>query len=599
MNKSVVIILSDLALDLGRKIKDAIPQSELHAMNLNHPDVDFAYGNFSSHIADLFKNKYTIIAVCSAGIVIRSLAKLLKNKIEESPVIVVSNDGRYVIPILGAHSGGNKISHNISHRINAEAVITNMSDLRLGIALDDPPDGYILGNHKYIKSIASRILNGEEVKSLPNLPWFNNSHLKINEKAKLSIDITIKDKISDKDKIIYHPQRLALGVGTIKGASFDSLLKLVETTLKKNNLSKHSIALLATIDLKENEDAINQLAEFYNLPIIYYTKDDLNKVLSKIENPSQEVFDAVGCYSVSEASSILAAGDNSNLIVNKQKYNGTTCAVAISENIILNANNKLDRGKLSIVGLGPGTSSWRSIEATRLLEQATDIVGFDVYIKLLDYDKSKNYHSFEIGQEEERAMKSIELASNDKNVALVCSGDPGIYAMASIVFEMIEFGPDQWKNIEIITAPGISAVQAAAARVGAPIGNDFCTISLSDLMTTQQVILNRVKAAAEADFIIALYNPSSKLRKTLIKKAVNIIRDHRKKETPIVIAHSVGRKDEKIEFTTISDIETDTIDMMTLLIIGSSKTRSYFNNSREQKVYTPRGYNVLKGEKNR
>jgi cobalt-precorrin 5A hydrolase/precorrin-3B C17-methyltransferase len=164
---------------------------------------------------------------------------------------------------------------------------------------------------------------------------------------------------------------------------------------------------------------------------------------------------------------------------------------------------------------------------------------------------------------------------------------------------MIEFGPDIWKNIEIITSPGISAVQAAAARVGAPIGNDFCTISLSDLMTTQQVILDRVKAAAKADFIIALYNPSSKLRKTLIKKVVNIIRDYRKKETPIVIARSVGRKDEKIEFTTINDIETDTIDMMTLLIIGSTKTRSYFNSLNEQKVYTPRGYNVLKGEKNR
>jgi cobalt-precorrin 5A hydrolase / precorrin-3B C17-methyltransferase len=599
MNQSVVIILSNLALDLGIRVKNAVPQSELHAMNLNHPDVDCSYDNFSSHIANLFENKYTIIAVCSAGVVIRSLAKLLKNKTEESPVIVISNDGRYVIPILGAHSGGNKISHNISYRINAEAVITNMSDLRLGIALDDPPDGYILGDYKYIKSIASRILNGERIQSLPNISWFNNSQLKVNKQAKLSIDITIEDKISNKDKIIYHPQKLALGVGTIKGASFDSLLKLVETTLKNNNLSKHSIALLATIDLKKNEDAINQLAKFYNLPIVYYTKDDLNKVLSKIEKPSQEVFDAVGCYSVSEASSILAAGDNSNLIVNKQKYNGTTCAIAISKNIILNSNNKSAKGKLSIIGLGPGDSSWRSIEATHLLEQATDIVGFDGYIKLLDYDKNKKYHSFEIGQEEERAMKSIELASSDKNVALVCSGDPGIYAMASIVFEMIEFGPDVWKNIEIITSPGISAVQAAAARVGAPIGNDFCTISLSDLMTTQQVILDRVKAAAEADFIIALYNPSSKLRKTLIKKVVNIIRDHRKKETPVVIARSVGRKDEKIEFTTINDIETNTIDMMTLLIIGSSKTRSYFNNLKEQKVYTPRGYNILKGEKNR
>ncbi|MFQ3361060.1 MAG: precorrin-3B C(17)-methyltransferase [Alphaproteobacteria bacterium] len=599
MNQSVVIILSSLALDLGIKIKNAVPQSELHAMNLNHPDVDCSYDNFSSHIATLFKNKYTIIAVCSAGVVIRSLAESLKNKTEESPVIVVSNDGRYIIPILGAHSGGNKISHNISYRINAEAVITNMSDLRLGIALDDPPDGYVLGDYKYIKSIASRILNGEDIQSLPNISWFNNSQLKVNKQAKLSIDITIEDKISDKDKIIYHPQKLVLGVGTIKGASFDSLLKLVETTLKNNNLSKYSIALLATIDLKENEDAINQLAKFYNLPIVYYTKDDLNKVLSKIEKPSQEVFDAVGCYSVSEASSILAAGDNSNLIVNKQKYNGTTCAIAISKNIILNSNNKLAKGKLSIIGLGPGASSWRSIEANHLLEQATDIVGFDGYIKLLDYDKNKKYHSFEIGQEEERAMKSIELASSDKNVALVCSGDPGIYAMASIVFEMIEFGPDIWKNIEIITSPGISAVQAAAARVGAPIGNDFCTISLSDLMTTQQVILDRVKAAAKADFIIALYNPSSKLRKTLIKKVVNIIRDYRKKETPIVIARSVGRKDEKIEFTTINDIETDTIDMMTLLIIGSTKTRSYFNSLNEQKVYTPRGYNVLKGEKNR
>jgi cobalt-precorrin 5A hydrolase/precorrin-3B C17-methyltransferase len=176
-------------------------------------------------------------------------------------------------------------------------------------------------------------------------------------------------------------------------------------------------------------------------------------------------------------------------------------------------------------------------------------------------------------------------------VALVCSGDAGIYAMASLVFELVEMaGEEAWRRLEIEVVPGISALQAAAARAGAPLGHDFCTISLSDLLTPWEVIEERLQAAAEGDFVVALYNPASRRRRRQLGEARDILLAYRPPETPVILAHNLGREGERLDFTTLDRLETEMVDMLTLVIIGSTATRQFEGAGGRALVYTPRGY---------
>ena len=186
----------------------------------------------------------------------------------------------------------------------------------------------------------------------------------------------------------------------------------------------------------------------------------------------------------------------------------------------------------------------------------------------------------------------MELASQGKSVALVCSGDPGIYAMGSVVFELIDKGGKKYKDININITPSISAFQAASARVGAPFGNDFCIISLSNLLTPEDVIMNRLYSALTADFVIGIYNPSSRKRKKFFLVALEKIKKNRSGDTPIVIARDIGRKKEKIRCIKLRDIDPNEIDMFTMLIIGSRSTKEYEAADLSKRIYTPRGYNL-------
>ena len=249
-----------------------------------------------------------------------------------------------------------------------------------------------------------------------------------------------------------------------------------------------------------------------------------------------------------------------------------------------------------MVGVGPGAKSWRSAEAEQLLREATDWVGYGLYLDLVsDLSQGVREHRFELGQEEVRARHALELAAEGRDVALVCSGDAGIYAMASLVFEVMDTGSsgapvsDAAKRVEVVVAPGISALQAAAARAGAPLGHDFCAISLSDLLTPWEIIEKRLKAAAEGDFVVAFYNPKSRRRTSQLEHAISILKEHRPGSTPVIIAASLGRDDENIKTVTLDEFNTDEVDMLTVVIVGSSTTRR-ITRTDPARVYTPRGY---------
>ena len=245
------------------------------------------------------------------------------------------------------------------------------------------------------------------------------------------------------------------------------------------------------------------------------------------------------------------------------------------------------------VGIGPGAHDWRTPAATAALRGASDVVGYGLYLDLIeDLIAAKNVHSSALGAEEDRARQALDLAAAGAHVALVSSGDAGIYALATLVFELLDRDSRaHWNRVEVSVTPGISAMQAAAARIGAPLGHDFCAISLSDLLTPLEDIRRRLQAAAAGDFVVALYNPVSKRRKKQLVMARDILLSARPRETPVVLARNLGRDGEAITVITLAELEPAMVDMLTLVLIGSSNTR-VMDTSNGPRVYTPRGYAV-------
>jgi precorrin-3B C17-methyltransferase len=249
-----------------------------------------------------------------------------------------------------------------------------------------------------------------------------------------------------------------------------------------------------------------------------------------------------------------------------------------------------DSGSLRIVGLGPGSSDWITPEAALALEGATDIVGYEPYVARVPIRLGQRRHSSDNRDEMDRARRALKLASEGNDVAVISGGDPGVFAMAAAIFEAIENGEANWRDLDIHVQPGISAMQAAAARLGAPLGHDFCAISLSDNLKPWSIIERRLIAAAEGDFVIALYNPASKARPTRIEDAFQILRSRKAATTPVALARAIGRVDERITLTVLGNADLSGVDMSTLVLIGSSETRLIPRAHRRAWMFTPRGY---------
>jgi precorrin-3B C17-methyltransferase len=248
-------------------------------------------------------------------------------------------------------------------------------------------------------------------------------------------------------------------------------------------------------------------------------------------------------------------------------------------------------GRVTIVGLGPGAVEWITPEASAAIEAASDIVGYGPYVQRLALRTDQRVHASDNRVEMDRARLALKLAAEGRTVAVVSGGDPGVFAMAAAVFEAIEDNP-QWLNLDIAAAPGVTAMQAAAARLGAPLGHDFCAISLSDNLKSWAIVERRLRAAADGDFVIALYNPASQARPTRIKEAFDLLRALKALTTPVAFARAVGRADEKLTLTTLGEADASLVDMATLVIIGSTETRLIARGGARPWMLTPRSYGV-------
>jgi precorrin-3B C17-methyltransferase len=246
-------------------------------------------------------------------------------------------------------------------------------------------------------------------------------------------------------------------------------------------------------------------------------------------------------------------------------------------------------GRVFVVGLGPGDPDWLTPEAAQALAEATDLVGYAPYLDRAPQRAGQARHASDNRVEIERARHALALAAEGRILAIVSGGDPGIFGMAAAVFEAVEHGEPAWRDLSIEILPGITAMQAAAGRVGAPLGHDFCAISLSDNRKPWNLIEKRLQAAAEGDFVIALYNPASKARPDRIGQAVALLMRLKAETTPVILARAIGRSDEHIEITTLAAADVSRIDMSTLVLVGSSATRLIRRAKGQPWVYTPRG----------
>jgi cobalt-precorrin 5A hydrolase / precorrin-3B C17-methyltransferase len=588
--KPVIFILGQSALPLAQKLRAEF-NGEIHAPK-DIEGGDVKYDKVTSHLAALHAERRIIIGLCASGILIRSLGPYLSDKGSEMPVIAVAEDGSAVVPLLGGHNSGNLWANHIAEFTKGFAAITTASDVRFGASLDEPKHGYTLGNPKDMKTATAALLSGARLafrhqgeSQDPELPVdLQNISFETWTPSfdGVTIEVTEKDVKGGPHHLVYHPETLAVGIGCERGTDPEEVRKLIKKTFAEHNLSRYARAVFASIDLKEDEAAITDL---YN--VIYFTAEELNAQSAKLQNPSEIVRAEVGTPSVAEASALAAAGPGSELIVPKAKSKHATIAIARASSPLKYPYGKY-RGQVSVVGIGPGSRMTRSPMVNAELALATEWVGYDLYLDLIkDAHVGQTEHRFPLGDEEARCRHAIELAKQGKRVALVCSGDAAIYAMAALVYEIIDLEPCR---IAVEVHPGISAFQAASARAGAMIGHDFCCISLSDLLTPWEVIEKRIKAAAEGDFVISLYNPRSLKRRDQLERAFAILKNHRPPETPVVIASNLGRPTEKTKIVNFADFNPDEVDMLTLVMVGSSQSKSFIRGDGKTYAYTPRGY---------
>ncbi len=560
------------------------------------------YRLISQHheLLESFQLGMPIIGLCAAAILIRQLAPILNDKWHEPPILIIHGQPKqgFILCLLGGHHGGNHLAKIFATLWQLQPLITTATD-KFGFSPDNPPENWKIRNHTHGKNLSLKLLRQQKITVFAQS---ENLHQHLFPKDWLdtptspivkSYDPVLADlwvsPFTNLDPNHNHqpfqlcPPMVYLGVGAIQNCSFAKLEDLVMTSLSKANLALESVIAVASVNAKQNELALHQLTQKYHWHLRFFPETDLAEIT--VPNPSRIVEAEIGTPSVAEAAALLLAGTNATLILEKQKNTDATCAIALSQQIIAPADFiGIQAGFLSIIGLGPGDNAYRLPAATTRLARAQTIIGYGLYVDFIRNEfPQANYVTLPLGAEKKRAQTALEYSMNGQDTVLVASGDPGIYALASLVFEQAKTLKDP-PIIEVI--PGLTAMQMLAARVGAPMGHDFCAISLSDLLTPIKTIQTRIIAAAQSDFVIAFYNPQSETRRILLAEAINILRQYRPDNTPVIVGRQLARPNETISITPLCDFNSNEVDMFCLVMVGASNTEMFGKTH----CFTPRGY---------
>ncbi|MEU3196983.1 precorrin-3B C(17)-methyltransferase [Streptomyces sp. NPDC006996] len=507
-----------------------------------------------------------LVCFLATGAVVRLVAPLLGDKAGDPGVVCVDEGGRFAVSLVGGHGGGaNELARAVGEVLGAEPVVTTATDAVHLPGLDTlglPVEGNVA-------AVSRALLDGEAVALRAEVRW-PLPPLPVAEEGAYTVRVTDRLVAPGEREAVLRPPTLVVGVGASKGASVEEVLGLIEEALREAGLSAASVAELATVDAKADEPGIVAAARRLGVPLVTYSAGELARV--EVPNPSGAPLAAVGTPSVAEASALVGGGE---LLVPKRKSAGrpatATCAVV----------RRPGRGRLAVVGLGPGARDLLTPRARAELRRASVLVGLDQYVDQIRDLLRPGTRVLEsgLGAEEERARTAVAEARRGRAVALIGSGDAGVYAMASPA--LAEASDD----IDVVGVPGVTAALAAGALLGSPLGHDHVSISLSDLHTPWEVIERRVRAAAEADLVVTFYNPRSRGRDWQLPKALAILAEHREPETPAGAVRNASRADESSRLTTLAALDPATVDMMTVVTVGNTATRAIAG-----RMVTPRGY---------
>ncbi|MGW4676370.1 precorrin-3B C(17)-methyltransferase [Streptomyces sp. NPDC004324] len=510
-----------------------------------------------------------LVCFLATGAVVRLIAPLLGDKATDPGVVCVDEAGRFAVSLVGGHGGGaNELAREVGGLLDAEPVVTTATDA-VGIpgldTLGLPVEGDVAGVTRALLDGEPVGLDAESAWPLPALP--------LGAEGTRTVRVTDRTVPPAEGLVILRPPSLVVGVGASKGAAVDEVAGLVEDALRDAGLSARSVAELATVDAKSEEPGIVGAAARLGVPLVTYPAAELAAV--DVPNPSGAPLAAVGTPSVAEAAALLRGGE---LLVPKRKSVRADGRPAMATVAVV---RRPARGRLAVVGLGPGARDLLTPRAREELRRASVLVGLDQYVDQIRDLLRPGTRVLEsgLGAEEERARTAVAEARRGQAVALIGSGDAGVYAMASPA--LAEASDD----IDVVGVPGVTAALAAAAILGAPLGHDHVSVSLSDLHTPWEVIERRVRAAAEADIVVTFYNPRSRGRDWQLPKALAILSAHREPTTPVGVVRNASRPDESSRLTTLGGLDPATVDMMTVVTVGNTATREIAG-----RMVTPRGY---------
>ncbi|MFF2849192.1 precorrin-3B C(17)-methyltransferase [Streptomyces sp. NPDC058001] len=523
-----------------------------------------------------------VVCCLATGAVVRILAPLLSDKGTDPGVVCVDEGARFAVSLVGGHAGGaNALAREVADVLGASPVVTTATDAAGIPGLDTlgmPYEGEVAG-------VSRALLDGEPVGLVAEVPWpLPALPFTVGEPgASDAALVRVSDRLvppADGDavvpQVVLRPPSLVAGVGGSRGVPVDEVEGLVRDALRDAGLSVRSLAALATVDAKATEPGITGAAARLGVPLLTYCADELAVVT--VPNPSDAPLAAVGTPSVAEAAALIGGGE---LLVPKRKSVRADGSPAMATCAVV---RRAARGRLAVVGLGPGARDLLTPRAKDELRRASVLVGLDQYVDQIRDLLRPGTRVLEsgLGAEEERARTAVAEARAGHAVALIGSGDAGVYAMASPA--LAEASDD----IDVVGVPGVTAALAAGALLGAPLGHDHVSISLSDLHTPWEVIERRVRAAAESDLVVTFYNPRSRGRDWQLPKALGILAEHRTPTTPVGVVRNASRPDGSTRVTTLAGLDPEAIrsvDMMTVVTVGNTATREIAG-----RMVTPRGY---------
>ncbi|MBW4531157.1 MAG: precorrin-3B C(17)-methyltransferase [Aphanothece saxicola GSE-SYN-MK-01-06B] len=542
-------------------------------------------------LAEHWGTAEAVVAVGACGLVTRLIAPLIRDKDRDPAVLVVDPQGRFVVPLLGGHAaGGDRLSQKIAALIGGEAVLTGASAARGRLPLDafGQAWGWRRGGGDW-RGLMVEAARGNRIslrQESGNSLW---QTLEATGTAETAGPAALVISPHGGDGCRWHPPALWLGLGCERDTSLAVLERLVAEGLAQHGLAPEAVAGLASIDRKGDEPALLTLAEQRGWPLRLFDAPTLAGV--SVPHPSEAVAREMGTPSVAEAAALQAAsqaGGPARLLVEKKigragagERGAATLAVALA-----GRQWAPQRGSLQLVGSGPGAIALLSGEARQALAATTVWVGYGLYLDLLEPLRRPDQLRREgrLTEETARCAEALDLARQGLDVALISSGDSGIYGMAGLALEL-------WLQLPALDRPaftvhpGLSALQLAAARAGAPLMHDFCTISLSDRLTPWEVIERRLRGAASGDFVVALYNPRSLGRPWQLGRAIELLGEGRPASTPVLLARQLGRAEETLSLHTLGCLPEEQVDMLTLVLVGNSSTRV-----QDGRMVTPRGY---------